>query len=95
MALALQHQTPEDFALRFWRSTRAAFDSGDRERYHRRIWWLWTKIQSGDVTSAQARNSYNSAFGLSLTVAQWNTLVTNRFVPIKNRYAEFIAEKMV
>jgi hypothetical protein len=95
MALNLQHQTAEDFALRFWRSTKAAFDAGDREKYHRRIWWLWTKIQSGDITTAQARTSYNTAFGLSLTVAQFNNLVTTRFIPIKDRYVAWLAEGMV
>ena len=92
MALTLNHQTAEEFALRFWRNTRAAFNAGDKFTYHRNIWWLWTQIQAGDVTSTQARNAYNTAFGTSLNVSQWNTLVTTRFVPIKDRYIAWLAE---
>ena len=95
MALNLQHQTPEQFALRFWERLRAAFESGDKERYHRMVWWLWQRIQDGDLTSAQARLSYNAAFDKALTVTQWNTLVTNRFIPIKDRYLAYQAETLV
>ena len=95
MALTLNHQTPAEFALRFWRSTRAAYDAGDQQTYHRRIWWLWTQIQAGDITSTQAREAYNAAFGTSLNVSQWNNLVTTRFVPIKDRWVAFQAETMV
>lgn len=95
MALPLQHQTAAEFALRFWRKTREAYDAGDLYVYHRNIWWLWTKIQDGDVTSDQARTAYNTAFGKSLNVSQWNTLVTSRFVPIKDRYLTWIGEVWV
>lgn len=95
MALNLQHQTDEEFALRFWRKLRAAYDAGDKLAYHKMVWWLWTKIQAGDITSTQARNSYNTAFGANLNATQWGNLVTTRFVPIKDRYAAFIAESMV
>lgn len=92
MPLELKHQTATEFAIRFWRSTRRAYDAGDKITYHRNIWWLWSKIQAGDVTSAQARDAYNSAFGLALNPSQWNTLVTTRFVPIKDRYIAWLAE---
>jgi hypothetical protein len=92
MPLTLNHQTGDQFALRFWRNTRAAFDAGDKLTYHRNIWWLWTKIQAGDVTSNQARLAYNSAFGMALNSTQWTNLVNTRFVPIKDRYVAFLAE---
>jgi hypothetical protein len=95
MALNLQHQTAAQFALRFWRNTRAAFDAGDKLTYHRNIWWLWTKVQAGDVTSTQARDAYNAAFGANLNATQWNNLVTTRFVPIKERYLAWMAEGFV
>ena len=47
------------------------------------------------MTSTQARNAYNTAFGTSLNATQWNTLVSTRFVPIKDRYIAFLAETMV
>ena len=95
MALNLQHQTLADFGIRFWQNARAAYDSGDKAKYHRMIWWLWQKIQDGDITSAQARTAYNAAFGKSLDASQWNTLVTNRFVPIKDRYLAWQTETLV
>ncbi len=95
MALQLQHQTAAEFALRFWRKTREAFDAQDHYVYHRNIWWLWTKIQAGDVTSADARNAYNSAFGTALNPSQWNTLVTNKFVPVKDRFIAWQSEGWV
>jgi len=95
MSLSLNHQTSSEFALRYWRMTRAAFDAGDKARYHRNIWWLWNKIQDGDVTNAQARDSYNAAFGTSLNATQWNNLVTTRFIPIKDRYIAWMSETMV
>ena len=95
MALNLQHQTAAEFAARFWQKVRAAYAAGDKLTYHRLIWWVWTKIQAGDLTSDQVRLSYNAAFGKSLNVSQWNTLVTNRFVPIKDRWVAFQAETMV
>jgi hypothetical protein len=95
MAINLQHQTPAEFALRFWRSTRAAFDSGDKQTYHRRIWWLWTQIQAGDITSTQARESYNTAFDKSLTATQWTNNIVPKLTAIKDRYLAWQAEGMV
>ena len=92
MALNLQHQTAAEFAARFWKTVRAAYAAGDKLTYHKLIWWVWTKIQAGDLTSDQVRLSYNAAFGKSLNATQWNNLVTTRFVPMKDRYLAFLAE---
>ena len=92
MALNLQHQTAAQFAARFWQKVRSAYAAGDKLTYHRLIWWVWTKIQSGDLTSDQVRLSFNSAYGRSLNTAQWNSLVTTRFVPMKDRYLALLAE---
>lgn len=92
MALNLKHQTAAQFAARFWTKLRSAYQSGDKLTYHRMVWWIWSKVQSGDLTNDQVRQSFNAAYGRSLTLAQWNTLVTNRFVPIKDRYLAWLAE---
>jgi hypothetical protein len=95
MALPLQHQTAAEFAARFWQTVHAAYQADDRQKYHRLIWWLWTRIQSGDLTSDQVRLSYNAYFGKALNTTQWNSLVTTRFVPIKDRYLAWLAESLV
>lgn len=95
MALNLAHQTAAEFAARYWKNLKAAYDSGDKFKYHYMVWWIWSRIQAGDLTSDQVRLSYNAYFGKSLSVAQWNTLVTNRFVPIKDRYLALLAETLV
>lgn len=92
MALNLQHQTPAEFAARFWRKVQAAYQAGDKLTYHRLIWWVWSRVQAGDLTNDQVRQSFNAAFGRSLNITQWNNLVTTRFVPIKDRYLVLIAE---
>jgi hypothetical protein len=93
MALNLKHQTAAQFAARFWRKLSNAYQSGDKLTYHRLIWWIWTKVQAGDLTNDQVRQSFNSHFNRSLTLAQWNNLVTTRLVPIKDRYLAFLAEQ--
>lgn len=95
MALNLQHQTSTQFAARFWTRLKAAYERGDKFVYHFMVWWIWSRIQAGDFTNDQVRQSYNSFFGKSLTLAQWNTLVASRFVPIKDRYLAFLAETLV
>lgn len=92
MALLLNHQTAAQFAARFWARLRQAYDSGDKLEYHRMIWWIWSRIQDGDLTSDQVRQSYNTAYNKSLNTTQWNNLVTTRFVPIKDRYLALLAE---
>jgi hypothetical protein len=92
MALNLQHQTAGEFAARFWARLQAAYQDGDKLRYHRMVWWIWSRIQAGDLTSNDVRLSFNAAFGRSLSVAQWNDLVTTRFVPMKDRYLALLAE---
>ena len=86
MALDLKHQTAAEFAARFWAKLKAAYQAGDKLTYHRMIWWIWSKVQSGDLTNDQVRQSFNAAYGRSLTLAQWNSFVTSRLVPIKDRY---------
>lgn len=90
--LALRHQTAAQFAARFWQRVRSAYAAGDKLTYHRLIWWVWQRVQSGDLTNDQVRQSFNAAFGRSLNTAQWNQLVSSRFVPIKDRYLAFMAE---
>jgi hypothetical protein len=92
MTFNLQHQTASEFAARFWQKVRAAYVAGDKLAYHKLIWWIWSKIQSGDLTSNEVRLSFNVAFGRSLDSTQWNTLVTNRFIPMKDRYLALLAE---
>lgn len=86
MALTLQHQTAAEFAARFWAGVRDAYQRGDKYEFAKRIWWVWTKVQAGDLTSDQVRQGFNAAYGRSLNTTQWNTFVTNTLVPIKNRY---------
>ena len=95
MPLELTHQTAAQFAARYWKNLKAAYDNGDKFKYHYMVWWIWTKIQAGDLTSDQVRLSYNAYFGKSLNTTQWNTLVTNRFIPIKDRYLAWLAETLV
>ena len=92
MALNLQHQTQAEFAARFWQRVQSAYQQGDKETYHRLVWWIWSRIQAGDITSDQVRQSFNAAYDRTLTVAQWNNLVTTRFIPIKDRYLAWLAE---
>jgi hypothetical protein len=91
MALVLQHQTPAEFAARFWVKCQSAFYT-DKAEFERLIWWLWTKIVAGDLTSDDVRLSFNNHFGRSYTPAQWNSFVTTRLVPIKDRYLARLAE---
>jgi hypothetical protein len=93
MALNLAHQTAAEFAERFWRRLRQAFEDGDKLTYHRLVWWIWSRVQNGDLTSDQVRQSYNTAYGRSLNVAEWNNLTTTRIVPIKDRYIAWLAEQ--
>lgn len=95
MPLDLKHQMPAQFAARFWRSLQAAYRADDKLKYHRMIWWLWTRIQAGDLTSNDVRLSYNAHFGKSLNATQWSNLVQTRFVPIKDRYRAWIEETLV
>ncbi len=56
------------------------------------MYWLTRKIAAGDITDAQARNSFNTAFGRSLTAQQWTNLRANRITPAHDRYAAILAE---
>ena len=91
MAIDLKHQTTAQFAARFWALMRDAQHSNKQE-FHRLMWRLWTWVDGRDITTAQARNSYNLAFGKSLTAQQWTTLWSGRVVPAKDRYLAMMAE---
>jgi hypothetical protein len=92
MALNLSHQTGAEFALRFWARVQRARRQGDQAEYHRLIQWLLAKIAAADITDAQARTAFNSAFGRALTAAQWTTLKTSRLQPMATRHAAMLAE---
>ncbi len=91
MALNLRHQTASQFAARFWARVRAA-QRQDKAEFHRLMWRLWSLVDGGDITATQARNSFNAAFGKSLTSAQWNTLWNSRVIPAKDRYLALMSE---
>lgn len=92
MAIQLAQQTLAEFAVRFWRRVDRAQREGDQFARHKLAWWLVERINGGDITDTQARNSYNSFFGATLTSGQWSTLKTNRLIPMHDRYAALIAE---
>lgn len=92
MALTLKHQTAAQFAARFWAKLRAAYTAGDKITYGRMIWWLYSKVQAGDLTTNDVRVSFNAAYGRSLTLAQWNTFVTSTLKPIRDRYQAMLDE---
>ena len=88
MALNLRHQTPGEFAAKFWERAQAA----DKLEFSRLMYWLTRRIVAGDLTDLQARNSFNAAFGRSLTAGQWTTLRASRITPAHDRYAAMLAE---
>lgn len=88
MALNLRHQTPAEFAARFWARVRAA----EKLELSRLMYWLTRRIVAGDITDLQARNSFNVAFGRNLNATQWTTLRSNRITPAHDRYAAILAE---
>jgi len=88
MALNLRHQTPAQFAARFWGRVRAA----DKLEFSRLMYWLTRRLVEGDLTDLQARTSFNTAFGRSLTAQQWTTLRANRITPAHDRWAAILAE---
>lgn len=92
MALNLQHQTAAEFAARFWDRVRDARQSGNRVEFARLLWWLYQRVQAGDITSTQARISFNAAYERNLSASQWDTLVTDRLLPIADRYQAMLDE---
>jgi len=92
MALNLRHQTAAQFAARFWARVQKARQDGDLIEFGRLIWWLYNRVQAGDITSAEARISFNTAYGRNLNVTQWNNLVTTRLIPIRDRYQAMLNE---
>ena len=92
MPLSLSHQTAAEFAARFWTRVRLAKQAGNQVEYCRLLHWLTEKLIAGDITDAQARNSFNAAFGRSLTAGQWATLRSSRITPAHDRYAAMLIE---
>jgi hypothetical protein len=88
MALNLRHQSPAEFAARFWSRVRAA----DKLEFCRLMYWLTRRLVAGDLTDLQARTSFNTAFGRSLTGPQWTNLRASRITPAHDRYAAILAE---
>ena len=88
MALNLRHQSASEFAAKFWARVQAA----DKLEFAKLMYWLTRRLVAGDLTDAQARNSFNTAFGRSLTAGQWTTLRANRITPAHDRYAAMLAE---
>jgi hypothetical protein len=74
MALILNHQTPQQFIVRF----RQAYQEGQRERLVKLAAFILARIAAGDITDAQCRSAFN------LTVAQWNNLKTKMQTLINN-----------
>ena len=92
MALTLHHQTPAEFASRFWRRVLSAQRAGDTLASHRLIWWLLERIVAGDIADAQARATFNAEFGQALSAAAWAALKTTKLQPMHDRYAALIAK---
>ncbi|MDH4285672.1 MAG: hypothetical protein OEV35_10180 [Gallionellaceae bacterium] len=86
-----QHQTLAEFAARFWERVKFAHQN-DKAEFARLITWIWQRVQDGSFTNDQVRQSFNASFGRALTLAQWNSFVTSRLVPIKDRYLAMQAE---
>ena len=92
-ALNLVEQTAATFALAFWTAVQASFSAGDKVLYARLLWWLYEMYNAGFITATQALNSFNSAYGRSLTLTQFNTnIVQARIVPAHARYAAMMAD---
>jgi len=92
MALNLNHQTKEDFATRFWQRLIRQYQEGNKLEFARMIWWLYARVTDGDFTSNQVRLTFNDAYSRSLNPSQWNTLVTDRLMPIAQRYQAMLDE---
>ncbi len=92
--ISLNEQTPAQFAAAFWAILRSAYQNGDKLTYHKLVWRVWKWVQDGVLTNEQVRVSFNSFFGTSYTSgAQWNSFVTTRMAPIKDRYLALLAEQ--
>jgi hypothetical protein len=95
VALILKHQTPAQFAARFWRKLQYEYDIKNKPEYCRLIWLIYKRIQAGDMTSNEVRLSYNNFYGKSLNTTQWNAYVTDRFIPAKDRWQAILDEARI
>ena len=92
MPMSLSHQTAAEFSARFWKRVIEAKQASNQVVYCRLLHWLTEKLIAGDITDAQARASFNAAFGRALTAGQWTTLRTSKITPAHDRYAAMLAE---
>jgi hypothetical protein len=90
--IVLAHQTKEELAARFWQELLEAYRDVDKVRMGYLIWWVYNQFSDGDFTSNQLRLTFNAAYERSLNVSQWNALVTNRLIPIHDRYQAMLDE---
>jgi len=77
---------------RVWTAIKAAYDAGNKERYHRLIWRLRAYVQAGDVTSSEARIGCNTVFGTNLNQTQWTNNKVPKLTAIADRYQAFLDE---
>lgn len=92
MALTLRYATGAQLADAYWSRVQNAYAGGDKLTYARLLWWLEERLVAGDLTDAQARTTFNTAFERTLTAGQWTTLRTTRIQPAHDRYAALLAE---
>lgn len=92
MAINLTHQTLASLAARFWSRLRSEWQSGNKIECGRLVHWLYNRIAGGDITSAQARVSFNAAYGRSLTASDWTSFVNTRLLPMRDRYQAMLDE---
>lgn len=95
LPFVLVEQTKAEFAESFW--TTLHFLEGQEETaaralFEKMVWWLYQRVQAGDITNNEARLSFNMVFERSLTSQQWNTFVSDRLLPIVIRHEASVAE---
>lgn len=94
ISIILIHQTMGEFATRFWHRVSDAYVN-NKEMFSYLIWWLYNRVTAGNFTSNDVRLSYNAYYNKSLTITQWNNLVSTRIVPIRDRYQAMLDEVIV
>lgn len=92
MAINLTHQTLARLAERFWSRLRSEWQSGNKMECGRLVHWLYGRIASGDITSGQARASFNAVYGRALSASDWTSFVATRLVPMRDRYQAMLDE---
>ncbi len=101
MALNLRHQTPQQFATRFWLQMQANYAAGQagnedaKVQFCRGAWKLSGWIAAGDVTSDQARQSYNTVFGTNLNTTQWNNTKVPILTAARDKYQAILDQQAI